>query len=168
MRRFDPAYVDLKARLDALGAPVLAHCAHRNPTVPTSFDTEMILTDSLVHDVDAARWLLGQEFTEVTVLAPQPSSLAPAGVLDPLIVLLRTDAGAHVDVECFVNAQYGYDIRCEVVGSDAVARLDLIDRASHPRSVADTGGRIAPALSAGCTLGAQWVHGAHGLPHFRL
>jgi|tagenome__1003787_1003787.scaffolds.fasta_scaffold20910491_2 myo-inositol 2-dehydrogenase/D-chiro-inositol 1-dehydrogenase len=123
MRRFDPAYVELKHRTEAIGAPVLAHCAHRNPAVPPSFDTEMTLTDSLVHDVDAARWLLGEEFSEVTVLAPRTTPHAPEGVLDPLIVLLRTGSGLHVDVECFVNARYGYDIRCEIVGADAAAAL---------------------------------------------
>jgi myo-inositol 2-dehydrogenase / D-chiro-inositol 1-dehydrogenase len=125
MRRFDPAYVDLKARLDAglIGAPVLMHCAHRNPTVPPRFDSEMVLTDSVVHDVDTARWLLGQEIVEVTVLTPRPSGRAPDGVQDPQLVVLRTDAGALVDVEAFVNAQYGYDIRCEIVGETGTAAL---------------------------------------------
>ena len=38
-------------------------------------------------------------------------------------MLLRTESGLHVDVECFVNARYGYDIRCEIVGADAAAAL---------------------------------------------
>jgi myo-inositol 2-dehydrogenase / D-chiro-inositol 1-dehydrogenase len=127
MRRFDPAYVALKARIDRgeIGRPLLAHCAHRNATVPPRFDSELILRDSTVHDVDTVRWLLGQELVKVTVLTPRPSRHAPAGVQDPLLVIFQTDAGALVDVEAFVNAQYGYDIRCEVVGETGTAALPL-------------------------------------------
>jgi myo-inositol 2-dehydrogenase/D-chiro-inositol 1-dehydrogenase len=125
MRRFDPAYVDLKSQLDRgqIGAPVLLHCAHRNPTVPPGFGSEMILTDSVVHDIDAARWLLGQEIVKVTVLTPRPSRNAPEGVQDPQLVVFETDAGVLVDVEAFVNAQYGYDIRCEIVGESGTVAL---------------------------------------------
>jgi myo-inositol 2-dehydrogenase/D-chiro-inositol 1-dehydrogenase len=65
--------------------------------------------------------LLGQEFVEVSVLTPRPSPLAHPGVQDRLIVLLRTETG----VECLDNAQYGYDIRCEVVGATGTAALPL-------------------------------------------
>ena len=61
MRRFDPAYVDLKARLAAVGRPLLVHCVHRNPSVPAYFDAPMMLTDSVAHEIDVTRWLLGQE-----------------------------------------------------------------------------------------------------------
>lgn len=125
MRRFDPGYVDMKSRIDGaqIGAPLLAHCAHRNPTVPPAFGSEMILTDSVVHDVDTLRWLLGQEIAKVTVLTPRPSRHAPEGVRDPLFVVFVTDAGAIADVEAFVNAQYAYDIRCEVVGESGTIAL---------------------------------------------
>jgi myo-inositol 2-dehydrogenase/D-chiro-inositol 1-dehydrogenase len=125
MRRFDPAYLELKAKLDsgAIGRPLLAHCAHRNATVPPRFDSEMILRDSTVHDIDTARWLLGQEIVKATVLTPRPSRHAPEGVHDPLLVIFQTDAGGLIDVEAFVNAQYGYDIRCEVVGETGTAAL---------------------------------------------
>lgn len=125
MRRFDPAYVEMKAALDRgqIGAPVLVHCAHRNPTVPPHFGSEMILTDSVVHDIDTARWLLGQEIVKVTVLTPRPTRNAPEGVQDPQLVVFQTGAGALVDVEAFVNAQYGYDIRCEIVGESGTLAL---------------------------------------------
>jgi myo-inositol 2-dehydrogenase/D-chiro-inositol 1-dehydrogenase len=125
MRRFDPAYLELKTKVDsgAIGRPLLAHCAHRNATVPPRFASEMILRDSTVHDVDTARWLLGQEIVKATVLTPRPSRHAPEGVHDPLLVIFQTDAGGLIDVEAFVNAQYGYDIRCEVVGETGTAAL---------------------------------------------
>jgi myo-inositol 2-dehydrogenase/D-chiro-inositol 1-dehydrogenase len=125
MRRFDPGYADMKSRVDGgeIGAPVLVHCAHRNATVPPSFGSEMILRDSVVHDVDTVRWLLGQEIAKVTVLTPRPTSKAPEGVRDPQFIVFETEEGALVDVEAFVNAQYGYDIRCEVVGESGTVAL---------------------------------------------
>ena len=81
MRRFDPGYVDLKARLDAgeIGAPLLMHCAHRNVSVHDFFDSAMILTDSAVHEIDVARWLLEDEIARVTVLAPRPTAARDPG-----------------------------------------------------------------------------------------
>jgi len=125
MRRFDPGYVDLKARLDAgeIGTPLLMHCVHRNVSVHDFFDSAMILTDSAVHEIDVARWLLEDEITRVTVLAPRPSGRARPGLRDPQLVLLETAAGRIVDVEAFVSAGYAYDIRCEVVGEDGTLEL---------------------------------------------
>jgi myo-inositol 2-dehydrogenase/D-chiro-inositol 1-dehydrogenase len=118
MRRFDPGYADMKRRIDSgeLGAPMLVHCAHRNPTVPHTFDSEMIITDTVVHEIDVARWLLNQEIVRTTVYTPRSTSHAADGLRDPQFVVLETEAGVLVDVEAFVNARYGYDIRCEVVG----------------------------------------------------
>jgi len=125
MRRFDPGYDDLKRRLDEglIGAPVLVHCAHRNPTVPPSFGSEMIIRDTVVHEIDTARWLLDEEIVGATVYTPRPSSRAAGGVRDPQFVVLETESGVLVDVEAFVNAQYGYDIRCEVVGEAGTVAL---------------------------------------------
>jgi myo-inositol 2-dehydrogenase/D-chiro-inositol 1-dehydrogenase len=125
MRRHDPSYVEVKRLLEEgeIGAPLLLHQAHRNPDAPSSFDQRMAITDSVVHEIDTTRWLLGHEIVAATVLAARATRHAPAGVLDPLFVLLETDGGVLVDVESFVRARYGYDIRCEVVGEDGTLAL---------------------------------------------
>jgi len=125
MRRFDPGYAALREALDAgrVGAPVVVHSIHRNRSVPPGFGTELILKDTLVHDVDVVRFLLGQEVVRATVHAGRPSALAPDGVQDPLVVVLATDGGVVATVEAFVNAQYAYDIRCEVVGETGTLEL---------------------------------------------
>ncbi|MDA0163061.1 Gfo/Idh/MocA family oxidoreductase [Solirubrobacter ginsenosidimutans] len=125
MRRYDPGYADLKARLDAgaIGAPLLMHCAHRNPSVHPFFDSAMIITDSAVHEIDVTRWLLGEEIVRATVLTPTPTSKAREGLRDPQLLLFETAGGRLVDVEAFVSAGYAYDIRCEVVGEDGTLEL---------------------------------------------
>lgn len=129
MRRFDPAYVELKAELDAgaIGRPLLVHCAHRNPSVHAFFDSAMIITDSAVHEADIARWLLGEEIVSVEVRLPRASARAREGLRDPQLVLLESASGVLVDIEAFVSAGYGYDIRCEVVGEDGTLALPAPD-----------------------------------------
>jgi len=128
MRRYDASYLAMKAALDdgSIGAPVLMHCAHRNPSVPPyGFTTEMIVSDSAVHEMDLVRWLFGEEIVAVSMLTPRRTAQAAEGVQDPLIIVFEMASGVLVDDEVFVNAGYGYDIRGEVVGeSGAVALAD--------------------------------------------
>lgn len=125
MRRYDAEYERLKELLDAggIGRPLFLHCRHRNAASPSFFTSDMLITDSVVHEVDAARWLLGQEVTAVSVLSPTPSSAAPEGLRDPRLVLLETSGGAVVDVEIFVNCGVGYQVRCEAVGESGSALI---------------------------------------------
>ena len=125
MRRYDDGYRDLKRRLDEgeIGDPLVVHCVHRNADIPPSFDQRLALTDSVVHEVDVARWLLDDEIAAVTVVAGRPTRHAPDGVRDPQVVLLETASGVVVDVESFLRAQYGYDVRCEVVGEAGTLTL---------------------------------------------
>jgi myo-inositol 2-dehydrogenase/D-chiro-inositol 1-dehydrogenase len=152
MRRRDPLYEELRACLGAIGAPLLVHCAHRNAQAPATFTSEMLITSSCVHEIDITRWLLGEEIVAATVRAPRSSRQAPAGLLDPQLILLETASGVLVEVEVFVNARYGYDVRCEVVGEQGTLRLgEQVD--------ADFRGRFATAYRR--ELDA-WVSGAEG------
>ncbi|GGZ91735.1 Gfo/Idh/MocA family protein [Streptomyces subrutilus] len=125
MRRHDAEYEELKQLLDAggIGRPLFLHCRHRNASSPAFFTSDMLISDSVVHEVDAARWLLGQEVTAVSVLSPTPSSAAPEGLRDPRLVLLETSGGTVVDVEIFVNCGFGYQVQCEAVGESGSARI---------------------------------------------
>jgi myo-inositol 2-dehydrogenase / D-chiro-inositol 1-dehydrogenase len=125
MRRYDDGFRAMKEALEAgqVGRPLLLHCRHRNAATPPGFTSDLMITDSVVHDIDATRWLLGQEVVAANVLKPRPSSKAPEGLQDPQLVLLETAEGALVDVESFVNCQYGYDIRYELVGETGTVSL---------------------------------------------
>ncbi|MBC7157272.1 MAG: Gfo/Idh/MocA family oxidoreductase, partial [Rhodobacteraceae bacterium] len=124
MRRYDAGYVALKQVVDsAIGTPLMVHAAHRNPTVPEQYVTPMAIHDTLIHEIDVLRWLLDDDYVSARVIFPRKTQHAHAKVADPQIVLLETARGAVIDVEIFVNCRYGYDIQCEVVGEEGIARL---------------------------------------------
>ena len=144
MRRYDAGYQAMKATLEdgSIGAPLLMHCAHRNPAVPAyAFTTEMIISDSAVHEINLVRWLFGEEIVATSVFVPRRSGQAPAGLQDPLILLLEMASGVLVDDELFVNARYGYDVRGEVVGETGTVALADVSEVMV-RAAGRHGGRV--------------------------
>lgn len=125
MRPYDRGYRALKQVLTSgqIGEPLMLHCAHRNPTVGEAYTTDMAITDTLIHEIDVLRWLLDDDYVSVQVVFPRKSSKTYSHLKDPQIVLLETAKGTRIDVEIFVNCQYGYDIQCEIVGESGIARL---------------------------------------------
>ena len=67
MRRYDEGYRAMKAAIDGgeIGAPLMFHSGHRNPSVPGHYTSDMIINDTCVHDVDVARFLLDDEIVAV-------------------------------------------------------------------------------------------------------
>jgi myo-inositol 2-dehydrogenase / D-chiro-inositol 1-dehydrogenase len=124
MRRYDAGYRMLKQVVDTeIGLPLMVHAAHRNPTVPGQYVTPMAIHDTLIHEIDVFRWLLDDDYVSAQVVFPRKSRHAHDKVADPQIVLLETAKGIRIDVEIFVNCQYGYDIQCQVVGEEGLANL---------------------------------------------
>ncbi|MEU3615542.1 Gfo/Idh/MocA family oxidoreductase [Streptomyces sp. NPDC006872] len=125
MRRYDVGYRQLKQVIDSgrIGAPLIVHCAHRNPTVPETYTSAMAALDTAVHEVDVLRWLLDDEIVSTQVVTPRATSKRFAHLRDPQIMLFETAKGVRIDLEVFVNCRYGYDIQCEAVGEEGLVRL---------------------------------------------
>ena len=123
MRRFDPGYVALKESLATIGEALLVHNVHRNAFAPYGLATAMTMTNMAIHEFDINRWLLDDDYATVQVVAGRPGPRTPEGQLDPILVLLTTRGGAVVEIEAFVNASYGYEVRCEVVGSEGTVEM---------------------------------------------
>jgi myo-inositol 2-dehydrogenase / D-chiro-inositol 1-dehydrogenase len=148
MRRFDREYQQLKMLIDGgeLGQPLVMHCAHRNPAVPPGFDSAMIVRDSLVHEVDVTRFLLGEEIASVQIIKPMPNRGAPRGLQDPQIAIFQTASGRHVDVELFVTTGIAYEVRTEVVGELGSATIGLDIGLVRKSAPGTWGGRITPGF----------------------
>ncbi len=144
VRRFDPSYAQMRAALESgdLGEALMVHCAHRNPTVPDFYTWDMAINDTAIHEIDLMRWLLGEEIVSARVDKPRKTSLRFEHLQDPLVLILMTTSGVRVDVEVFVNCQYGYDIRCELVAERGTVSLadqhvvELRDAAGHRNAIA--------------------------------
>jgi myo-inositol 2-dehydrogenase/D-chiro-inositol 1-dehydrogenase len=164
MRRFDHEYAQLKAMLDAgeLGRPLVLHCVHRNPAVPLSFDSAMVVRDSLVHEVDVTRFLFDEEIVSIQIIKPSANPGAPEGLADPQIAIMRTASGKHVDAELFVTTGVAYEVRTEVVAEKGSATIGLDVGLVRKTAPGHWGGQITPGFrerfgQAYDTEFARWV-----------
>ena len=130
MRRFDPGYDALKAAIRDRdhGAPVLVHSTGRGVTGGLGRTNENSVTNSAIHDLDIVPWLLGfaggrGELARAAIIDHPLRRTQGASYQDPQLILLRTADGVLSTVDIFLNAGYGYDIRCEVVGETGTASL---------------------------------------------
>ena len=141
MRRFDPAYQELKLAVDAAtyGAPLLLHCVSRGVSSGPGTTSEYAVIGAAIHEFDVVPWLLGSPIVEVSWQAPRSSSRV-TGLQDPQLILLRTADGALTTLEVFLNAGYGYDVGCEIVCEQGALALAPTGRivTNHAGARSDT------------------------------
>lgn len=135
MRRFDSAYVAAKDKIDqgVIGTPVTIRAVSRDPH-RTSLEfadparSGGLIIDMSIHDVDVCRWLMGNEIERVyaqggALVYPE---LADVGDVDNVMVLATFGDGGLGYLEASRNARYGYDIQCEVIGSEGALRIGYL------------------------------------------
>jgi len=138
MRRYDPAYAEAKRRIGAgeIGEPIIFKSIGRDAQAPPAsyFDcgwNGTLFHDNSVHDFDLAGWLMDDAVVEAHVFAGARAlpQLAGQGLFDSGVVNLRFSRGAIGNVESFLDARYGYDVRTEIVGTKGTIQVgSLRDR----------------------------------------
>ncbi len=125
MRRYDPQHLDVKDAIDSgeIGTPVLFKGTHRNEAALAGTTSESILVNSAIHDLDSARWMLGQEIEEVYVHGTNSGAAADDEVWDLQVIQLWLGGGRLANIEVYVNAGYGYEIDLEVVGDEGTIHI---------------------------------------------
>lgn len=136
MRRYDPQHVDVKntAASGDIGRPVLFKGWHRNLASPQGADSEWVIINSAIHDLDSARWMLDGEIEEVFVRGLDTTGSPAEGEFDLQLIQLSLSGERLGVIEVYVDAGYGYEVGVEVVGNHgtlhtapptgAVLRLD--------------------------------------------
>jgi myo-inositol 2-dehydrogenase/D-chiro-inositol 1-dehydrogenase len=115
--------------------------------------SEFSITGLAIHEFDVVPWLLRLPVVEVSWVAPRRSSQVHEGLQDPQLIHLRTADGVLSTCETFLNARYGYDIRCEVVGETGAISL------TEPARV-----RLDAGQRHGIGYAADWRRGSRRLP----
>jgi myo-inositol 2-dehydrogenase / D-chiro-inositol 1-dehydrogenase len=134
MRRFDPGYVAAKARIAAgeLGRIEQFRALSRD-TYPPPFEflreSGGIFLDMAVHDLDLARFLVG-EVVEVQAWAAVLAEprFAEANDFDTALAMLRFENGAMGVVETARHSRWGYDIRTEVAGAEGKVVIEAVQK----------------------------------------
>ena len=150
MRRYDPAYAAAMKRIEAgeIGVPVIFKSLGRDKDAPALAAYQanlngMLLYNNTIHDFDMARWLMQDEITEVhcfTTVAIRPE-VAQYGDVVASVVNLRYRQGTIGNIESYVQAVYGYDVRTEVVGSKGSVLIGSLYQTRATLLTADGGTR---------------------------
>jgi predicted dehydrogenase len=126
MRRYDPPYAEASRRIEAgeIGRVVIFKSIGRDQETSAAGACQVdvngtLFHDSTAHDFDLARWLVNDEVAEVHAYGAALAipELQELNAFDAGVVNLQFAGGAIGNVESFMDAKYGYDIRTEIVGT---------------------------------------------------
>ncbi len=120
-RRYDPAYAEARKLVSsgALGRPLFYRGINRDLLAPVgppgSMDANDILTESAIHDLDGARWMMADEVVGVRATLAIVGDRATSPASDLAMVELTFARGAVAHIEAMWGARYAYDIRSEIL-----------------------------------------------------
>lgn len=127
MREYDAAHLKVKAALDggALGKRLVFWGSHINQTAGSPRTIDDVITNSVIHDLHSARWLMDDEI--VTVYA----GYVPAVPDRPetarfVLVQLHYRNGAIGQIECNAEAGYGYEVNVKLTGESGTAQTNSL------------------------------------------
>ena len=131
MRRFHRSFVDAAERVarGEIGQPLFVRSTGRGPGLPPEWALDPDVSGGLIaevnsHDLDSVRWLSGQEFETAYAVgrAAKRPDLAERfpGFVDVVVAVFELSQGALAQVDGACPADYGYDARIEVYGTEGV------------------------------------------------
>ncbi len=128
VRRFDPSYAQARADIEAgaIGQPFLVRSQTCDMNDPQGFFVKFaptsggIYMDCSVHDIDLARWMLGnpratRAFASGTI-AMHPG-LADCGDVDNGLAIVEFDGGARAVFYASRTMAHGHETSTEVIGT---------------------------------------------------
>ncbi|MEY5097300.1 MAG: hypothetical protein RJA36_19 [Pseudomonadota bacterium] len=134
VRRFDPSYARAKAAIDAgtLGRPFLVRSQTCDQNDPEGFFVRFaptsggIFMDCSVHDIDLARWMLGnpraQRVFASGTIALHPG-LAECGDVDNGLAIVEFEGGARAMLYASRTLAHGHETTTEVIGTAGTVQI---------------------------------------------
>lgn len=130
-RRFDQNYRRVRQSIlsGEIGQPHMLHIISRDPSPPTIDyikNSGGIWLDCAIHDMDMCRFLIGDEVEEVYTLGAVNivPEMAQYGDVDTSIISLKFKNGVIGTIDNSRRAVYGYDQRCEILGSNGSIQIN--------------------------------------------
>lgn len=149
-RRFDPAIDALHERVRAgdIGEVELVTIISKDPEPPPVEYIRVsggLFRDMTIHDIDMARFMLGEEPVSVVATASALISreIAAENDVDTACLTLQCDSGKIAVITNSRRAGFGYDQRVEVHGSLGSLRMDNVPKTTLVMERAE-GVRIEP------------------------
>ena len=129
VRRFDPGHAAVRRAIAAgdIGDLHQVVITSRDPGLAPEAYLKVsggILRDMTIHDFDMARFILGEEVTEVFATGSRlvaPALMERLGDHDTVTVVLRTASGRQAVISNSRQSVYGYDQRVEALGTKGMA-----------------------------------------------
>jgi len=122
-RRFDPGHRALRDAVakEELGQLEALIISSRDPAPPPLDYIKVsggLFRDMMIHDFDLARFILGEEPTEISATGSVQidPELHALGDVDSAMVWMKTASGKLCHINCSRRAVYGYDQRVEAFG----------------------------------------------------
>jgi myo-inositol 2-dehydrogenase / D-chiro-inositol 1-dehydrogenase len=155
VRRFDPGHAAVRKAIAQgdIGELHQVVITSRDPGLAPEAYLKVsggILRDMTIHDLDMARFILGEEVTEVFATGSRlvdPALMAKLGDHDTVTVVLTTATGKQAIITNSRRATYGYDQRVEALGTKGMAISE--NRRPHEMTLhtADFTDRAEPLLN---------------------
>jgi len=130
-RRFDSTFAEMHKAIDdgRIGDVRQVIISSRDPGMPPDAYVKTsggIFRDMTIHDLDIARWMLGEEPVTVTAVGSRliDPSLSQYEDYDTVMVTLQTASGRQAHINNCREAVYGYDQRIEVFGATGMLVQD--------------------------------------------
>lgn len=143
MREYDHAHRDLYDLLKsgAIGAALKFRSVHINPRFIRELTIDSVITNSLIHDIHSARWIMGEEISSTYVqwVPFDPAHPRISRLADIQVIFA---SGAIGSLEYNGDSGYGYEVTVEVTG--ATGRLTT---ASHPSPALRQSGTLSRAIT---------------------
>lgn len=129
VRRFDPGHSSVRKAIEVgdIGELHQVVITSRDPGLAPEAYLKVsggILRDMTIHDLDMARFILGEEVTEVFATGSRlvdAPLMAKLGDHDTVTVVLKTQSGKQAIITNSRRATYGYDQRVEALGDKGMA-----------------------------------------------